>query len=347
MVKKLHLLASIALTILVGSLHAGVAYAHRFGGMNDPCERKLGSSLIHITLYQPQFNPDAEYCDQIPRAGNTVLVVDVLGDDLRKEAIGLQVLAIRDSQPHQVILSIPPKVYRRGVADAQVVLDDGASYLTQVTIGAGAAQQILSFKIRVSEWYQPFIVPGLVVLGLIGLITISMLRYYLASSNSEPVLEVIDGKPRPNLTLVTRSERRASSSKLGSVIFLIVAVAYASSLSACHGQEAAQTASLPNVKVIDDHGNDVSLGSLKGKVVLLDFIHVGCPGVCSELVNKFGLIADKLGPELGSKVVLLSVTNDPAHDNPGELLKLAQSSQADMKGWLFVTGKPEELDKVM
>jgi len=64
-------------------------------------------------------------------------------------------------------------------------------------------------------------------------------------------------------------------------------------------------------------------------------------------VSKFGQVADSLGPELGSKVILLSVTNDPAHDNPAELLKLAKSSQADMNGWLFVTGKQEEVDKVL
>ena len=83
------------------------------------------------------------------------------------------------------------------------------------------------------------------------------------------------------------------------------------SLAACHREAFSPPPSLPDVQVVDDHGNPVSLGSLKGKVVLLDFIHVGCPGVCSNLVNKFGQVADSLGPELGSKVVLLSVTNDP------------------------------------
>ena len=120
-----------------------------------------------------------------------------------------------------------------------------------------------------------------------------------------------------------------------------------SSLTACHTKAPQPAASLPNVQVIDAHGNSVALGSLKGKVVLLDFIHVGCPGVCSNLVNKFGQVADSLGPELGSRVILLSVTNDPTHDNPTELLNLARSSQADMKGWLFVTGKPEEVDRVV
>ena len=92
---KSQLLSCIILTVAVGWLLQGMAFAHRFGGPNDPCERKLGTSLIHITFYQPQFDPDAEYCDQVPRAGNTVLVVDVLGDELRRLPLGVQILATR------------------------------------------------------------------------------------------------------------------------------------------------------------------------------------------------------------------------------------------------------------
>ena len=117
-------------------------------------------------------------------------------------------------------------------------------------------------------------------------------------------------------------------------------------ITACH-REAVEPASLPNVSVIDDHGRSVLLGSLKGKVVLLDFIHVGCPGVCATLVSKFGEVADSLRPELGSKVVLLSVTNDPEHDRPEQLLALARKSDADLDGWLFVTGTPGDVDRVI
>lgn len=344
---KSRLLCCIALTVAVGSLLQGVAFAHRFGGPNDPCERKFGLSLIHITLYQPQFDPDAEYCDQVPRAGNTVLVVDVLGDDLRRLPLGVQVLAAGKSEPQRTVLSIPPKIYRRGVADAQVMLDGGGAYVTQISLGEGAAQQILAFPIRVAAWYRPLIVPTLVVLAVLALITVSMIRYYLTSGHRQPAVELLDGKSPRSLTLVPRAERRASGSGLRSTVILIMLAGYLSSLAACHNKAHESMASLPDVQVTDDHGNRISLGSLKGKVVLLDFIHVGCPGVCSNLVNKFGQVADSLGPELGSKVILLSVTNDPSHDNPNELLNLARSSQADMKGWLFVTGKPEEIDRVV
>lgn len=341
------LLSCIVLTIAVGWVLRGVAHAHRFGGPNDPCERKFGSSLIHITLYQPQFDPDAEYCDQVPRAGNTVLVVDVLGDDLRRLPLGVQVLTTRGPEPQRTVLAIPPKIYRRGVADAQVMLDGGGAYVTRVSLGEGAAQQILSFPIRVTTWYRPFIMPMLIVLAVIALMASSMIRYYLNSGHDEPTLELVDSRSPRSLTLLPRPERRASGSRLQSAAVFIVLTGYLLSLAACHTEAHQSAASLPDVQVIDDHGNPVFLGSFKGKVVLLDFIHVGCPGVCSNLVNKFGQVADSLGPELGSRVILLSVTNDPTHDSAAELLKLARSSQADMKGWLFVTGKPEDVDRVV
>ena len=118
-------------------------------------------------------------------------------------------------------------------------------------------------------------------------------------------------------------------------------------ITACHREAVREPPSLPNVSVIDDHGRPVLLGSLKGKVVLLEFIHVGCPGVCATLVSKFGEVADRLRPELGSKVVLLSVTNDPEHDRPEQLLALARKSDADFDGWLFVTGTPGDVERLI
>src|SRR5271166_7030376 len=144
---KSQLLSCIVLTIAAGWLQQGVAYAHRFGGPNDPCERKIGGSFIHITLYQPQFDPDAEYCDVVPREGSTVLVVDVLGDDLRKVPMGLEVVATGDSQAPRTILSMPATIYRRGVADAQVLLTADSRYLARVSLQGNSVvkSQVLSF----------------------------------------------------------------------------------------------------------------------------------------------------------------------------------------------------------
>ncbi len=318
-------LARAALACLLLSALAPPAWAHRFGGPNDPCERKIGRSLIHITLFQPEFDPDAEYCDDIPREGNTVLVVDTFGDNLRTVPIGVQILSVGESGAQQLVLSIPPAIYRRGVVDTQVMLAAGSRYVARVSVADGAAQPLVfSFPILVRAWYRAWIVPLLMVLGVLAIVAISIARYYRLSAR--------------------RRFRRARATRYACVAFAALALSFA---AGCNRNSAPSSAALPDVQLIDAHGQPVALASLKGKVVLIDFIHIGCPGVCANLTNKFGQIADVIGPELGSKVVLVSVTNDPEHDRPEALLKLARGMQADMHGWLFLTGTPQDVGRVI
>ena len=65
------------------------------------------------------------------------------------------------------------------------------------------------------------------------------------------------------------------------------------------------------------------------------------------LTGKFSAVARKLGPQMGSDVILLSVSNDPEHDDPAQLLKLARKHGADISGWHFVTGKPDDIAKML
>jgi protein SCO1/2 len=104
---------------------------------------------------------------------------------------------------------------------------------------------------------------------------------------------------------------------------------------------------LPDIPLIDQHGHRVSLASLKGRPVLVDFIYANCPTACPLLTAKFAQVAKLLGPELGKKVTLVSVTIDPEHDHPAQLLEYAKSHEADYKGWLFLTGKPSDVINVM
>jgi protein SCO1/2 len=143
------------------------------------------------------------------------------------------------------------------------------------------------------------------------------------------------------------SSRQPSRTVWGPALY--AALVYCSLVfSACHHQAEQGVATLPeDVSVIDNHGKPFSLASLKGKVVLIDFVHIDCPGVCTNLTSKFGQVADRLGQDLGSKVILLTVTNDPEHDGPQQLLAFAKSSDADLNGWIFATGKLENIDRVI
>ena len=104
---------------------------------------------------------------------------------------------------------------------------------------------------------------------------------------------------------------------------------------------------LPDITLLDQHGQKVSLASLKGKPVLFDFIYTTCPGPCLMLTARMKQIANHLGSALGPEVRLVSITVDPEHDQPPQLLAYANDQGTNQNGWLFLTGTPKQIDDVM
>jgi protein SCO1 len=108
-----------------------------------------------------------------------------------------------------------------------------------------------------------------------------------------------------------------------------------------------KTDCLPSLKLTDQHNQPLVLSSLKGKPVLVDFIYTSCPGPCLTETQKMAKVADKLSAELGTKVVLLSVTVDPEHDGPQQLLEYTKRQDVERPGWYFLTGSPQTIDEVL
>lgn len=104
---------------------------------------------------------------------------------------------------------------------------------------------------------------------------------------------------------------------------------------------------LPDVSLVDQHGATISLASLKGKPVLIDFIYTSCASTCPMLTAKMAAIAHQLGPALGANVTIVSISLDPEHDTPAVLAKYAKSHDADGPGWIFLTGPPAQIDQVL
>lgn len=104
---------------------------------------------------------------------------------------------------------------------------------------------------------------------------------------------------------------------------------------------------MPDITLTDQHGRKVPLSSLKGEPALFDFIYTTCPGPCLLLTSRMKRVANQLGPRLGTQARLVSITVNPEHDRPEQLLAYAKKFDADMKGWLFLTGTPQQIDGVM
>ncbi len=104
---------------------------------------------------------------------------------------------------------------------------------------------------------------------------------------------------------------------------------------------------LPDVTLVDQHGNQTSLASLKGEPVLVDFIYTTCGGTCPMLTSKMAAAGKLLGAALGSRIRIVSISIDPEHDNPPTLLEYARTHDADRPGWLFLTGTPAQIEQVL
>ena len=101
---------------------------------------------------------------------------------------------------------------------------------------------------------------------------------------------------------------------------------------------------LPPLTFTNQHGNQISLASLKGRPVLVDFIYTTCPGACQMLTQKMVRIAAGLPAQSTAPVTLVSITIDPEHDGPSQLAAYARKQGAESRDWLFLTGPPATVE---
>lgn len=125
--------AGIAVFILVMALYTSTASAHGKVAMeDDSCMRRIGENMIHLSTYQPQVNESGHYCTDIPKAGSTVLVIDLVDPALRDMPIGVKVIKGSNASEGETIANTRPALYQDGVISMSSALDQG-KYLVQVT----------------------------------------------------------------------------------------------------------------------------------------------------------------------------------------------------------------------
>ena len=75
----------LCVVILVMALYTHTARAHGKVAMEeDSCMRRIGENMIHLSTYQPQVDEEGHYCTDIPKAGNAILVIDLVDPSLRE-----------------------------------------------------------------------------------------------------------------------------------------------------------------------------------------------------------------------------------------------------------------------
>ncbi len=136
--------------------------------------------------------------------------------------------------------------------------------------------------------------------------------------------------------------------RMGASILLILVLGVLASPASVRSHEAAHQEEqrlptigpAPGFALTSQDGAEVTLGSLRGKVVAVTFIYTWCPDICPMLTDKMARVQDELGPDFGTKVAFVSITIDPERDTPAALKEYAQAFKANLAGWSFLTGEP-------
>jgi protein SCO1/2 len=94
---------------------------------------------------------------------------------------------------------------------------------------------------------------------------------------------------------------------------------------------------LPGVVLRTDRGERLDF-PIPGRPMLVEFVYTSCPTLCTTLAASFARIQDRLA-EAGAPpaLQLLSVSFDPARDDPAALRAYAEAYGADPARWRVVS----------
>lgn len=100
-----------------------------------------------------------------------------------------------------------------------------------------------------------------------------------------------------------------------------------------------------DVELVNQDGQKLHFYSdvLKNKIIVINTFFTTCTNVCPAMNRSFEKIQEALGDRLGKDAFLVSITVDPETDTPARLKEYGNRFHA-RPGWMFLTGKKENVD---
>lgn len=104
-----------------------------------------------------------------------------------------------------------------------------------------------------------------------------------------------------------------------------------------------------DLPVVDQNGQELRFYSdvLRGRTVLIDFIFTNCEDACPIATAKLNQLRNTLGERFGEEVFFVSISVDPDRDTPNHMKAFAAEQNADVPGWIWLTGKPEHVNRIV
>ena len=174
--------AGATMLLLFAALYPGSAVAHEGAELEvDPCVRWVGESAVHFSSYQPQYELKAQYCTDIPKTGETFLVVDLVDPALRNVPVGLQIVKGngRNEAEAQTVADWRPSRHPAGVISGETNLDEGLYRVIITAEGRNPSRYQYLLRVQMTD-YQKLV--NVAVVPLLSVLLCAWLGYKLVRS---------------------------------------------------------------------------------------------------------------------------------------------------------------------
>jgi cytochrome oxidase Cu insertion factor (SCO1/SenC/PrrC family) len=85
---------------------------------------------------------------------------------------------------------------------------------------------------------------------------------------------------------------------------------------------------------------------LKDNIVVISFIFTNCQSACPLMTRNLTMIRDMLGEDERRSIQFISISIDPLRDTPSAMKEFARKHDADIEGWLWLTGQPDDVNYI-
>ncbi len=113
---------------------------------DDICVRRIGGNMVHFSAYQPQIEPKAQYCTEIPDVGDTFLVVDLVDPSLRNMPVGVKIIqGVNENEQDEAktVAYWKPVSHPDGVVRGEATLEKGLYKLIITAEGLSPSTYLL------------------------------------------------------------------------------------------------------------------------------------------------------------------------------------------------------------
>jgi protein SCO1 len=146
--------------------------------------------------------------------------------------------------------------------------------------------------------------------------------------------------------MMERPSPGANAVRLARAFGTALLVAAALLLAPLHDAQASRWGKsyFPDVEVVTHEGKTLRFYDdlIKDKLFVISFIFTTCKDFCPLAAARLSELQEKLGDAMGRDVFFYSISIDPETDTPERLKEYATAFGAG-PGWLFLTGKPEDI----